>query len=205
MKYLRILALLMAAMLCLTACSSGNDDEQADPTAAPADEAAADTSADAAGSTASVYESFMIKSLGMSYESWMTETMYPAFAATFFMDMAYEDAFGITELSTASEFPAVYVGELNGDNYGNGMNLCMFFTDAEDGSITMINSTVFLATGMFEGERREDVTDPAAEMEQLVSDGVLQVYHEISYEDFMTAYAMLTQAMSDASSETEAE
>lgn len=192
MKFMRILALLMAAALCLTACSAGNEEKKTEATPAP----------ETAGADApETYETFMIKNLNMPYESWMTESMYPAFAAVFLLDMAYADAFGVTEISNACGVPtAVYVGELQGDNYGNGMNLALFYTHPETADITMVNGTVYLKTGMFEGYAQEGIADAASVMDGFVTDGVLKVYHEVSPEEFMMAYASVNQAITEASS-----
>ena len=210
MKFLRIIAMLMAVMLCLAACAAKEETNDVtpteapvvteEPTAEPAEETADSTSADSAS-----YESFMIKSLNLTYESWMTEEMRSVFAATFFMDIAYCDAFGITQLSTELGIPTVYVGELQGDNYGNGMNLALFFTDTETSETTMVNATVYLKTGLFDGYVTTDAGDPAAMMDSLVENGTLQVCHAISADEFMSAYAMLTQAITSQTTATPAE
>lgn len=203
MKFMRIIAMLMAVMLCLTACGAKEEDAKTEPTAEPAAEAteAAETAEDD-GPMAAANEAVMIGSLAMPYESWMTEEMYSFFAATFFMDLLYVDAQGISAMVETSGIPAVYVGELEGDNYGNGMNLALFFTDAESGENTMINATVYLATGLFESSSVENAGDPAAMMESFVTDGTLKVYHAVTEDEFMTAYGTLTQLITGAGTES---
>lgn len=198
MKFLRLTALLLAAMLCLAACSAKEEENTAEPTAAPTAEAAAETAEEAVAPVAASNESVMVSALGMPYESWMDESMYSSFAATFFMDLAFVDAFEITRLSTELGVPAVYVGELEGDNYGNGMNLALFFTDPETSEVTMLNATVYLKTGLFEGYVTENAGDPVAMMESLVADGTLKVYHPVTTEDFMYSYSTINQIMSGA-------
>jgi len=202
MKFLRIIAMLMTVMLCLAACAAKEEKSGAAHTEAPV---ATEESATNENNSSASYESFMIKSLNLNYESWMTEEMRSVFAATFFMDIAYCDAFGITQLSTELGIPSAYVGELKGDNYGNGMNISLFFTDAETSETTMVNATVYLKTGLFEGYVIENAGDPAAMMDSLVENGTLQVYHAISVDEFMTAYAMLTQAITSQTTATPAE
>lgn len=197
MKIMKILALLMAMMLCLSACGAKEEEAKTDA-AAPAAEATADAAnttdtAESDGPMAAPNEAVMISALGMPYESWMTEDMYSFFAATFFMDLMYVDAQDINIMSETHGIPAVYVGELEGDNYGNGMNLALFFTDPETSENTMINATVYLKTGLFDSYRTENVGDPAAMMDSFVNDGTLKVYHPITADEFMIAYGTLTQ------------
>ena len=195
MKIMKILALLMAVMLCLSACGAKEEEAKTEATAAPATEntaAAADTT-EVDGPLAMANEAVMISSLAMPYESWMTEEMYSFFAATFFMDLMYVDAQGITAMVNTHGIPAVYVGELEGDNYGNGMNIALFFTDAETNENTMLNATVYLKTGLFDSFVTENAGDPTAMMDSFVSDGTLKVYHPITVDEFMTAYGTLTQ------------
>ena len=204
MKYLRILALMLAAMLCLTACSADSGEEKTENTPVPqsadsetvADEPEATAPADTSGVASN--EAFLITSLAMPYESWMTENMYSMFAATFFLDLGYVDAFDVTAISTEQGVPDVYVGELEGDNYGNGMNLALFYTHPETAEITMINATVYLKTGLFDGYMTENAGDPAAIMEGFIEDGTLKEYHHVSYEEFMSAYAAINQIMNEA-------
>lgn len=199
MKFMRILALLMAAMLCLTACGIIEEEKDTaatvEPTEAVNAEVEPEVTYEIAPGVAS-NESFLLKSLNMPYENWMSEGMYAAFAATFFMDMSYVDAFGINALNTEQGIPAVYAGELQGDNYGNGMNLALFYTHPETSAVTMVNATVYLKTGLFEGYVEENIADVAATMDGFVSDGVLQVYHEISTDEFMGAYSGIAQVLS---------
>ena len=199
MKFLRMIAILLAVMLCLTACGAKEEEAKTDATAVPTAEPTAEATAEALpeGPLAAANEAVMIGSLNMPYESWMTEEMYSLFAATFFMDMMYVDAYEINRLSTEIGIPAVYVGELEGDNYGNGMNLALFFTDAESGEVTMLNATVYLKTGLFEGYVTENVGDAAAMMDSFVNDGVLKVYHAITADEFMNAYFALTQVIGE--------
>ncbi|MBQ4090084.1 MAG: hypothetical protein IJC56_09460 [Clostridia bacterium] len=192
MKFLRILALLMAAMLCLTACSAKDENTETEATAAPE---ATEVTYDIAPGVAT-NESFLLKSLNLPYENWMSEGMYSAFAATFFMDMSYVDAYEINAMNEELGIPAVYVGELQGKNYGNGMNLVLFYTNPETSAVTMVNSTVYLKTGLFEGYVQENIEDVAATMEGFVNDGVLQTYHEVSTDEFMSAYSGIVQIIS---------
>ena len=207
MKHLRILALILAAMLCLTACGAKDEKTDTQPTAAPTAEPTAETAeaaetAEDDGPMAAANEAVMIGSLAMPYESWMTEEMYSFFAATFFMDLLYVDAQGVNAMVENCGVPAVYVGELEGDNYGNGMNLALFFTDPETSENTMINATVYLATGLFDSSIAENAGDPAAKMESLVTDGTLKVYHAVTEDAFMTAYGTLTQLITGAGAES---
>lgn len=204
MKFLRVIAMLLAVMLCLTACGAKEEDTKTEPTAAPTVEATAEATevTENDGPMAAANEAVMISSLAMPYESWMTEEMYSFFAATFFMDLLYVDAQGINALVENGSIPAVYVGELEGNNYGNGMNLALFFTDAESGENTMVNATVYLATGMFDSFVTENAGDPAAAMDSFVNDGTLKVYHTITEDAFMNAYSTLAQLISGAGAES---
>ena len=60
----------------------------------------------------------------------------------------------------------------------------------------MVNSTVYLKTGLFEGYVQENIEDVAATMEGFVNDGVLQTYHEVSTDEFMSAYSGIVQIIS---------
>ena len=73
------------------------------------------------------------------------------------------------------------------------MNIALFFTDAETNENTMLNATVYLKTGLFDSFVTENAGDPTAMMDSFVSDGTLKVYHPITVDEFMTAYATLTQ------------
>ena len=43
---------------------------------------------------------------------------------------------------------------------------------------------------------QENITDVAATMDGFVNDGVLQVYHEVSTDEFMSAYSGIVQIKS---------
>ena len=207
MKYLRIMALLMAVVMCLGA---GFAEEAADDEAELFNvgsgldtgeieeeiEEVLDGDADAGDDTddeTAMYDAELISSLDVDVDEWMLSPELRAMLAVIMEFELYcnEDYDAETLYDTYGQ-PTIYVTVPAGLE-GMGVGVMFFYTEAE----LVISATYLPILGQYTAFQSDLSFDPALAMTVLDSEGLFSEYYEVTGDDYFNALSLMYDALSE--------
>ena len=203
MKYLRIMALLLAVVMCLGVgfaeeaagdedelfnVGSGLDTEELEEEIEEATDGDADT-----GDDNDLYDAALISSLDVDVEEWMLSPELRAMLAVIMEFELYcnEDYDAETLYDTYGQ-PTIYVTVPAGLE-GLGVGVMFFYTEAE----LVISATYLPILGQYTAFQSELSFDPAVAMTALDSEGLFSEYYEVTGDDYFNALSLMYDALSE--------
>lgn len=207
MKYLRIMALLMAVVMCLGAgfaeeaaddeaelfnVGSGLDTEEIEEEIEEVLDGDADAGDDTDDDTA-MYDAELISSLDVDVEEWMLSPELRAMLAVIMEFELYcnEDYDAETLYDTYGQ-PTIYVTVPAGLE-GMGVGVMFFYTEAE----LVISATYLPILGQYTAFQSDLSFDPALAMTVLDSEGLFSEYYEVTGDDYFNALSLMYDALSE--------
>ena len=207
MKYLRIMALLMAVVMCLGAgfaeeaaddeaelfnVGSGLDTEEIEEEIEEVLDGDADVGDDTDDDTA-MYDAELISSLDVDVEEWMLTPELRAMLAVIMEFELYcnEDYDAETLYDTYGQ-PTIYVTVPAGLE-GLGVGVMFFYTEAE----LVISATYLPILGQYTAFQSDLSFDPALAMTVLDSEGLFSEYYEVTGDDYFNALSLMYDALSE--------
>lgn len=207
MKYLRIMALLMAVVMCLGAgfaeeaaddeaelfnVGSGLDTEEIEEEIEEVLDGDADVGDDTDDDTA-MYDAELISSLDVDVEEWMLTPELRAMLAVIMEFELYcnEDYDAETLYDTYGQ-PTIYVTVPAGLE-GMGVGVMFFYTEAE----LVISATYLPILGQYTAFQSDLSFDPALAMTVLDSEGLFSEYYEVTGDDYFNALSLMYDALSE--------
>lgn len=207
MKYLRIMALLMAVVMCLGVgfaeeaaddeaelfnVGSGLDTEEIEEEIEEVLDGDADAGDDTDDDTA-MYDAELISSLDVDVEEWMLSPELRAMLAVIMEFELYcnEDYDAETLYDTYGQ-PTIYVTVPAGLE-GLGVGVMFFYTEAE----LVISATYLPILGQYTAFQSELSFDPAVAMTALDSEGLFSEYYEVTGDDYFNALSLMYDALSE--------
>lgn len=176
MKFIRILAMVLAVMLMSTFCMA--------ETTESSEEYPLHTAA-------------LIPAMEMTAADWLSTPETAAlFAVLFELELRmYEEEYRMYELMDTYGIPTIYVGEPTGELAGQALSVYFFYQDTEGtiGTGVLVSASIILEGGMFGGFVMDNSVDPATMMSAFVDpvDGVISNYQEIGFQEYYDAVMML--------------
>lgn len=207
MKYLRIMALLMAVVMCLGAgfaeeaandeaelfnVGSGLDTEEIEEEIEEVLDGDADAGDDTDDDTA-MYDAQLISSLDVDVDEWMLSPELRAMLAVIMEFELYcnEDYDAETLYDTYGQ-PTIYVTVPAGLE-GMGVGVMFFYTEAE----LVISATYLPILGQYTAFQSDLSFDPALAMTVLDSEGLFSEYYEVTGDDYFNALSLMYDALSE--------
>lgn len=207
MKYLRIMALLMAVVMCLGAgfaeeaaddeaelfnVGSGLDTEEIEEEIEEVLDGDADAGDDTDDDTA-MYDAELISSLDVDVDEWMLSPELRAMLAVIMEFELYcnEDYDAETLYDTYGQ-PTIYVTVPAGLE-GMGVGVMFFYTEAE----LVISATYLPILGQYTAFQSDLSFDPALAMTVLDSEGLFSEYYEVTGDDYFNALSLMYDALSE--------
>ena len=207
MKYLRIMALLMAVVMCLGAgfaeeaaddeaelfnVGSGLDTEEIEEEIEEVLDGDADVGDDTDDDTA-MYDAQLISSLDVDVDEWMLSPELRAMLAVIMEFELYcnEDYDAETLYDTYGQ-PTIYVTVPAGLE-GLGVGVMFFYTEAE----LVISATYLPILGQYTAFQSDLSFDPALAMTVLDSEGLFSEYYEVTGDDYFNALSLMYDALSE--------
>lgn len=182
MKFLRLMAAILALML-MTCCCVAEEAPAEQPAEQPA-----------AAQEQIVYSSVLLSTIQSPYESWFGDGMPACFAVMLMMDMAYANAISINEITAAyAVAPEAYVCEYPDENNGKLIELYMFFCNEGDETGSVLQTCFDNEQYTFTGETYEYTGDTAEIMNALVEAGMYTAAHHVTSDEFAMTLAYMNQ------------
>ncbi len=181
MKFMRILAMILAMMLMGTFCMA---------------EAPAESTED----EYPIHTAILLGAMEMTYDEWLASPDSRAlFAVLFELELRmYEEEYRIYELMETYGIPTIYVGEPTGDLAGQALSIYFFYQDTEGtiGTGVLVSASIILDGGMFGGFVMDNTVDPAIMMEAFLGEGgVISNCYEIGFNEYYNAVMALDAIM----------
>lgn len=198
MKYLRILALMLAMLMCLSAgFAEEADDESNDLFKVgsglnPGElEEEIEEAADGADDDSDMYGTALLADLDVDAGEWLLSADLRAMLAVI---MDYElycnEDFDTGTLSDTYGHPAIYITVPSGLE-GMAVGVMYFYTDAE----LVISATYIPILGQYTAFKSELSLDPAISMNALASEELFAEYYEVTSDDYYNAASLMYDAL----------
>lgn len=192
MKFLRILAALLAVVLMCGSCLAEEGNALQTLIDGLIEEA---LSADADSDDDSDYVEYtatLLPELDFDLDGWLeTSYMRSIFSVLLMVEMIDVEEYGIDGLIEEYYLPTVYLAGPAAGDYGAPIYAFYFFTDGSEGySLNVIYST---SDGSYVGFVNEVYGDPSTYLDVFYEEGICGEYYEVSSDDFMTALTDLDE------------
>lgn len=194
MRFLRILAVLLAMMLVCGSCLADEVDGLQTLLDGMIEEALSSGSDDDDKYTE--YTADLLPELDTTLDEWLrTSYMRSVFSVLLMVEMMDVDEFGIDGLIDEYGAPSVYVARPAEGDYGEPIYAFYFFTDGGSGcSLSVIYST---ASGTYIGFVSDVNGDPTTYMDAFYGEGICGEYYEITPDEFTAALNDLNEIINE--------
>ena len=182
MKFMRILAMLLALMLMGTVCFAE------EPAEAPSEDTATAESTEEYG----IHSAILLPAMELTYEDWLSNAEVRAmFAVLFQLEMSsYEDEYMVSSLLDTYGIPTIFLSEVSGELNGYAISMYLFFedTESENESSMLVTGTYLVEEGFFNGFVMEMEGDPTLIMDLLsTTEGAEFEYYPVTFEEYYEA------------------
>lgn len=201
MKYLRILAVVLAVFICLSAgyaeeaagggsdlfkIGSGLDTEELEEEIEEATDGVDDT-----GDDSDLYDAVLLADLDVDAGEWLLSSDLRAMLAVIMGYELYLNAdFDTETLSNTYGQPTIYIN-VPSDLEDLAVGAMFFYTDAE----LVISVTYLPILGQYTAFQSELNLDPAIAMGALEREGLFAEYYEVTSDDYYTAISLIDDAL----------
>ena len=175
MKFMRILAMILAMMLMGSFCiAETTESEDEYP----------------------LHTAILLGAMEMTADEWLTNDETRAlFAVLFELELRmYDEEYGIYNLMDTYGIPTIYVGTPAGELDGQALSVYFFYEDTEGtmGTGVLVSASIILDGGMFGGFVMDNSVEPAVMMEAFCApDGVLTNCFEVPFTAYYDAVMSL--------------
>ena len=180
MKFMRILAMILAMMLMGTFCiaETAETTEEEYP----------------------LHTAILLSAMEMTYDEWLeTPETRALFAVLFELELRmYEEEYRLYELMDTYGVPTIFIGEPSGDLAGQALSIYFFYQDTEGtmGTGVLVSASIILEGGMFGGFVMDNNVDPYTMMPVFTAEGgVISNYFEVGFQEYYDAVMMLDSIM----------
>lgn len=192
MKFLRILALTLAAIMCFgigftEEASDSSDSSDISGLENGLEESIDDTEDD----DTSLYDPILISALDADPDDWLASSdMRAIFAVLMQLELYCNEELGYGELLDSYDTPTIYVFEPEGLE-GLAVSVMYFYTDAE----LVVSATYIPLLGQYSSFQSELSLDPAVAMYALSAGVGFDEYYEIPFSDYYSTLIDIGDAL----------
>ena len=192
MKFLRILAAMLAMMLVCGSCLADSAESLQTLIDGMIEEALNSGSDDDGEYTE--YTAEVIPALEITHEEWLSSSyMRSVFSVLLMVEMTDIEEFGIDGLIDEYGVPTVYVAAPAEGDYGDPIYTFYFFMDGDTGySLSVIYYDI---DGTYSGFVTDVYSDPLTYVELFYEEGICGEYYEVTPDEFTTALTDLNEIM----------
>lgn len=189
MKFLRILALMLAAIMCfgIGFAEEASDSSDISGLENGLEESIDDTEDD----DTSLYDPILISALDVDPDDWLASSdMRAIFAVLMQLELYCNEELGYGELLDSYDTPTIYVFEPEGLE-GLAVSVMYFYTDAE----LVVSATYIPLLGQYSSFQSELSLDPDVAMYALSAGGGFDEYYEIPFSDYYSTLIDIGDAL----------